>query len=151
VEITKVEITDAEEILALQKLAFRQEAVIYGDFDIEPLTVSLESTIAEFKRAVVLKMTADGKIIGSVRGFLDNGACHIGKLIVDPDFQNRGYGAALMRKIEAEFPGCRRFELFTGAKSNNNIHLYNKLGYKITATEKLSEKVSFVSMVKEIR
>ena len=147
-EILKADLTDAEEILALQKRAFKQEAELYGDYNIEPLTVCLENTIDEFKRSVVLKMVHDGKIIGSVRGMLKDDACHIGKLIVDPQFQNKGYGAALMSAIEKEFPDCKWFELFTGAKSENNLHLYKKLGYKITGTEILNSKVSLVNMVK---
>jgi len=122
-EITKAGLTDAEEILALQKRAFKQEAELYGDYNIEPLTVCLENTVEEFKRSVVLKMMFEGKIIGSVRGILKEGVCHIGKLIVDPVFQNKGYGAALMSAIEKEFSDCRWFELFTGEKSLNNLHL----------------------------
>ena len=148
-EILKAAISDAEEILALQKRAFKQEAELYGDYNIEPLTTCLENTIEEFKKSVVLKMTRNGRIIGSVRGMLMNKACHIGKLIVDPEFQNKGHGAALMRAIEKEFPECKWFELFTGAKSENNLHLYKKLGYKITGTEKLNSQVSLVNMIKE--
>ena len=148
-EISKADIKDAEEILALQKRAFKQEAELYGDYNIEPLTVCLENTVEEFRRSVVLKMMHGWKIVGSVMGMLKDGACHIGKLIVDPEHQNRGHGAALMRAIEKEFPDCRWFELFTGEKSLNNLNLYKKLGYKITGTEKLTEKVSLVNMIKD--
>jgi ribosomal protein S18 acetylase RimI-like enzyme len=148
-EILKADLTDAEEILALQKRAFIQEAELYGDYNVEPLTVCLENTIDEFKRSVVLKMVHEGKIIGSVRGMLKDNACHVGKLIVEPQFQNKGHGASLMRAIEKEFPDCKWFELFTGAKSENNIHLYKKLGYKITGTERLNSKIDLVNMVKD--
>lgn len=148
-EIVKADLKDAEEILALQKKAFKQEAERYGDYNIEPLTVCLENTIEEFKKSVVLKIVETGKIIGSVRGISLGGVCHIGKLIVDPDFQNKGYGTALMNAIEKEFNDSRSYQLMTGAKSENNLHLYKKLGYKITGTENLTEKVSLVNLVKD--
>ncbi|MBA3037413.1 MAG: GNAT family N-acetyltransferase [Desulfobacterium sp.] len=59
--------------------------------------------------------------------------CYVGKLAVLPDMQNQGIGAALMKEIEKHFTP-KRFELFVGSKSNNNIHLYQKLGYNIYKT-----------------
>jgi len=41
--IEKATVSDAEELLALQKLAYRSEAEIYDDFSIPPLVQSLES------------------------------------------------------------------------------------------------------------
>ena len=150
-KIERATVLDAEGILALQKRAFRQEAELYGDYDIEPLTVTLEETRQEFKEALVLKITGNGKIIGSVRANMNNGVCFVRKLIVDPEFQNRGYGAELMKAIQGECRGCSRFELFTGYKSKNNIHLYEKLGFVITETKMLNDKVGMVHMVKEVK
>jgi len=44
--------------------------------------------------------------------------------------QNQGVGTALMKEIEKHF-NPKRYELFVGSKSDNNIHLYQKLGYNI--------------------
>ena len=150
-EITYASIDDAAEILALQKRAFMQEAELYGEYDIEPLTVTLEDTVKEFRECVILKLVEGGKIAGSVRAKEEKGTCHINKLMVDPSAQNRGFGGALMKRIEAEFPGCGKFELYTGFKSENNKHLYMKLGYKITATKMVHGNLGFVYMEKTIR
>ncbi len=40
-EIERAIISDAEEILSLQKLAYRSEAEIYNDFNIPPLVQTL--------------------------------------------------------------------------------------------------------------
>jgi len=142
---------DAEEILALQKRAFKQEAERYNNFEIEPLSATLEQIREEFKRSVVLKMTEEGKIIGSVRADVKGNVCTVRKLIVEPGMQNRGYGAALMKAIEAECGSCWKFELFTGHKSANNQHLYKKLGYEIKGTIKPYENdVCMVKMEKII-
>ncbi len=81
-------------------------------------------------------------IIGSVRAYEEDGTCFIGKVIVDPEHQNRGMGTELMRSIEARFKNAKRFELFTGKHSEKNLHFYRKLGYSIFKTERLTEKVT---------
>ena len=139
---------DAEEILALQKLAYLSEAEIYDDFSIPPLLQTLEETKAEFNTQVFLKILDKDRIIGSIRACLDHGTCYIGKLIVHPDFQNRGLGARLMNEIETRFKQANRFELFTGHKSERNLHLYRKLGYKIFSREKATDNLTMVFMEK---
>jgi GNAT superfamily N-acetyltransferase len=71
----------------------------------------------------------DDTIIGSVRANDQDGTCYIGKLMVNPNHQNKGIGKMLMNAIEGFFPKSR-YELFTGSKSKKNIVLYKKLGYK---------------------
>lgn len=141
-------ISDLEEILALQKLAYLSEAEICNDFSIPPLLQTIEDIKSEYAYKTFLKAVDSGKIIGSVRANLQDGTCYIGKLIVHPDFQNRGIGTALMNSIENCFKGCKRYELFTGKKSVKNIYLYNKLGYRIFKEEKISEKLTLVSLEK---
>lgn len=141
-------ISDLEEILALQKLAYLSEAEICNDFSIPPLLQTIEDIKSEYAYKTFLKAVDSGKIIGSVRANLQDGTCYIGKLIVHPDYQNRGIGTALMNSIENCFKGCKRYELFTGKKSVKNIYLYNKLGYRIYKEEKISEKLTLVSLEK---
>jgi ribosomal protein S18 acetylase RimI-like enzyme len=141
-------ISDLEEILALQKLAYLSEAEICNDFSIPPLLQTIEDIKSEYAYKTFLKAVDSGKIIGSVRANLQDGTCYIGKLIVHPDYQNRGIGTALMNSIENCFKGCKRYDLFTGKKSVKNIYLYNKLGYRIFKEEKISEKLTLVSLEK---
>jgi len=54
----------------------------------------------------------------------------------------------LMDAIEREFDGCDRYELFTGFKSQKNLYLYKKLGYKEFKQERLSEKITFIYLEK---
>ena len=44
--------------------------------------------------------------------WMKNRVCHIGKLIVHPDFQNKGIGRELMTEIERLFPHCHKFSLY---------------------------------------
>ncbi|MBM4340607.1 MAG: GNAT family N-acetyltransferase [Deltaproteobacteria bacterium] len=139
--IEKAVVGDAEEILSLQKLAYLSEAEIYNDFTIPPLKQTLEEIKKDFEAQIFLKAISDGRIIGSVRAFAKEGTCYVGRLIVHPDFQNHGIGKQLMGRIEEIFQEVPRFEIFTGHKSERNLHLYGKLGYRrfktVTANEKL--------------
>jgi ribosomal protein S18 acetylase RimI-like enzyme len=145
--IEEAKIEDAEEILALQKLAYLSEAEIYHDYTIPPLTQTPENICQDFEASLILKATADGAIVGSVRG-QNNDGCYIGRLMVRPDCQNKGLGTRLMQAIEAEFPQAERFWLMTGSKSQRNIHLYQKLGYKVYNSERVNEKLMIVYLEK---
>ena len=147
--IEKATVADAEELLALQKLAYRSEAEIYNDFRLPPLIQTLESMEEDFKNQLFLKTLLDGRIIGSVRAYSKEGTCYIGRLIVHPNFQNRGIGTRLMNDIERIFNGCKRFELFTGDKSERNLRLYQKLGYRIFKTSKITNQTNIVSLEKK--
>ena len=121
---------DLETILALQKLAYRSEAERYNDFSLPPLHQTLEEIQADFARMAFFKAMSGERIVGSVRGYVKNGTCYIGRLIVHPEVQGQGIGTRLMQTLEEHFSAARRFELFTGHKSEEALHLYHKLGYR---------------------
>ena len=130
VTVTSATVADLEVILALQKLAYRSEAERYNDFDLPPLHQTPAEIQADFARMAFFKATAGERIVGSVRGYAKDGTCYVGRLIVHPDVQNRGIGARLMQALEQHFSTARRFELFTGHKSEPALHLYHKLDYR---------------------
>ena len=148
-KIERATVLDAEEILSLQKLAYRSEAEIYNDFNIPPLLQTLESIEKDFEKQFFLKARADGKIIGSVRAYAKEGTCYIGRLIVHPDFQNQGIGRTLMNEIEKIFNHCERFELFTGDRSERNLYFYQKLGYRIYKKENITDQTKIVCLEKK--
>lgn len=158
VQIERATLEDLTEILQLQKLAYQQEAERYGDCHIAPLTQTLAELRAEYPTTLFLKLVQDNKIVGSVKGRKAKETCHLGRLMVHPQYQRQGFGTALIKKLEEEFAKdseITRIELFTGARSFNNIRLYEAQGYAIFKTEAFdknnpcSEKVVF--MEKAIR
>lgn len=148
IKIVQANINDVSDILELQKIAYQKEATLYGDWTIPPLTQTLPEIQAEFENSVFLKALWSARIIGSVRALFDSGTCKIGRLIVHPDYQGKGFGSLLMKNIETSFPNAKRFELFTGTKSVDNIRLYQKLGYRVYNQQDLSQKVRIVFMEK---
>jgi len=148
-DIFKASKNDLVEILALQKLAYQSEAILYNDFTIPPLTQTLSEIENEFDKSLFFKAVFEGKIIGSVRVNIDNNICKIGKLIVDPHMQRQGIGSSLMHHVEKTFSHIGHFELFTGAKSLHNIQLYEKLGYSIFKHATLSPNISIIFLEKK--
>ena len=139
-EIMMASISDAPEILALQKLAYQSEAEIYNDFSLRPLTQTLAEMKEDFQSKVFLKAVINDTIVGSVMAYMEDGSCYIKRLIVNPIYQNLGIGKKLMAEIENHFSSAGRFEIFTGNKSKRNIYFYQKLGFKPFRSERVSEK-----------
>ncbi len=147
-EITRAAPADVVAIHEIQRLAYRSEAELYGDWTIPPLVEPLAATERALAELLVLKATLGGRIVGAVRGRFEGDTCHVGRLIVQPEAQGRGLGARLMRALEEATPEAGRYELFTGSRSARNLHLYAKLGYRQFRTELLSAKVTLVYLEK---
>ncbi len=148
-EITRATPADAAAIHELQRLAYRSEAELCGDWNIPPLTEPLAATERELGEMLVLKATLAGRIVGSVRGRMtDARTCYVGRLMVHPDVQGRGLGTRLMRAMEEATPEARGYELFTGEKSARHLHLYAKLGYRRSRREVISPKLTLVYLEK---
>ena len=145
--ISKAQYNDLQEILDLQYLAYQSEAALFKDKNIPPLRETIEEVTEEYNNGTILKMVSGEKIIGSVRAHEQNGSVYIGKLMVHPDHRCRGFGSMLLDEIEKYYPG-KRYELFTSTRSEDNIRLYQKHGYKIFDRKEISDELVFVYMEK---
>ena len=161
IEIKQASLEDADMILQLQIQAYLTEAEIYNDYGIPPLIQSFNEIKQEFSQQVFLKAIEKGEeeeeegggdqtmtIVGSVRAYLKRGTAHIGRLIVKPEYQNKGIGTKLMQAIEQHFKFANRYELFTGHKSTRNLHLYQKLGYYEFKRVPVNESLTMVFLEK---
>jgi hypothetical protein len=74
---------DFNTILNLQKECYQTEAELHNEFDIPPLTQTLDSIKEEFQQGTFfLKGVIDGQLIASVRGHIKDNTTYIGRLIV---------------------------------------------------------------------
>lgn len=149
-KIERVDECDLQAVLSLQKAAFMEVAKQMNNYDIPPLLQDIQDIRYDFETCVILKyISSDNQIVGSIRGNIYNDhICHVGKLIVHPDFQNRGIGKALMYEIEKYFPSCLKFTLFTGEETPNTLHLYTKVGYHVICKKEI-DGINFIHMEKE--
>ena len=147
-KIIPAQLEDMPEILQLQQLCYLSEAKIYNVYNIPPLTQTLEEIERDFSHQFFLKAVINNKIVGSVRAYQKSETCYIGRLIVHPDYQNRKIGTKLMKEIEAIFKDSKRFELFTGDRSNKNLYLYQKMGYTPFKTEEICNGLKLLYLQK---
>ncbi|MFG2192265.1 GNAT family N-acetyltransferase [Streptomyces sp. NPDC048639] len=144
---------DAEQILKLQYLCYQDEAALYGDYTLAPLTQTLDDLRTELGRGRVLVARLNEEVVGSVRGTVDeDGTASLVNLIVHPRMQRHGLGGRLLAAIEgrlAEDLEARRYRLFTGHRSQGNLRLYRKYGYAQVRTEEVSRRLSLVWLEKE--
>ena len=129
-EILEATLDDAESILALQRVAYQSEAQLHDDFNIPPLTQTLDELKADFAHKTVLKIVQNGKLLAAGQARYDSGSCYIGRMAVWPDLQGQGIGSKLLTSLENVFPSAKRIELFTGEHSKANLAMYNHRGYK---------------------
>ncbi len=146
--ISNALIADLPAILALQKSCYLEEAVLYNEFNLPPLTQSLEEIQVEIEATLFLKLVVEHKLIGSVRAIQEGNTCKIGRLIVHESVRNLGYGRRLMNEIEKRFPSVARFELFTGHKSVKNLALYQKIGYQPFKKQKINDNLTLIYLEK---
>lgn len=120
--------------LEIQRRAYLQkEAPLYGP-DIPPLRETPETMareVAEGKRLLV--GVHEGKVVASLRmKTLEDGAVYFGRLSVDPDLQGKGIGQRMALAVETLHPDAPGFVLDCGDKSEENMYIYTKLGYRLT-------------------
>jgi ribosomal protein S18 acetylase RimI-like enzyme len=140
---------DLETILMLQKQCFFPQAELYNMYDIAPMKQTLDEVKSDYSSHIFLKMVEDSKIIGSVRACRNGNIIYVSRLIIDPDYQNLGFGQKLMNCIEEYYPDAAGFELMTGHRSYKNIYLYRKLGYEIYDEETVNDNMTILYMKKE--
>jgi ribosomal protein S18 acetylase RimI-like enzyme len=122
---------DAGELITVQRAAYLIEAERYGSFRLPPLTETPDQARAVILGGTTVLVARVGhRLAGSVRGRAADGTGHIGRLAVAPDLQGRGLGRRLLSAAEqALAPRVTRFELFTGATSEENLRFYRAAGY----------------------
>lgn len=76
------------------------------------------------------KVLEQDRLVGGFVLFrLEDGSVEFGRAFIEPECQDRGIGAELLRFAESVFPEAERFVLDTPAWNLRNQHLYEKAGY----------------------
>ncbi len=153
VTISAAAADDAEQILKLQYLCYQSEAELYGDWSIEPLTQPLDAVRAELTRGHALVARLGDEVVASVRARTDeDGTVHIAKLIVHPRLRRHGIGGRLLDAIERQVAAAdtapKRFQLFTGHRSEGNLRLYRARGYAQVGAREVGPRLTLVTLEK---
>lgn len=146
IQIEIATVDDADEIIKIQKAAFQGQAQIYDNYQLPPLTQSLESIKNEFNEKTFLKALIKGQIVAAVRFSVRDNYVTIDRIVVKPEHQNQGIGTTLLKEIVSKVPNAVAFQLFTGKKSERNIHLYEKMGYHVINKETTDQGIELLHM-----
>jgi tRNA (guanine37-N1)-methyltransferase len=123
---------DAPEILTLQRACWVQEALANDTLDIPALRESLDDVVRSLESWTTFVLRSAERLVGGARAQLEGDEWDIGRIMVAPDLQGRGLGRRLLEQIEAVAPAeAVRFRLFTGARSDANLKMYKKAGYRL--------------------
>ncbi len=122
------------EILAIQREAYTlKEVPLYGG-NLPPLRETPETLAREAAEGkVILVGVLGGEVVASMRAQVrPDGEVYWGRLSVSPALQGRGIGQAMVAGVEGFFPDAPSFALDCGVRSEENRHIYSKLGYVAT-------------------
>jgi ribosomal protein S18 acetylase RimI-like enzyme len=82
------------------------------------------------KATAYYKILVDEQNIGGMIVFdMGGGHFELGRIWIDPAFQDQGNGAAAMQFVEQAHPQAQRWTLDTPAWATRNHHFYEKMGY----------------------
>jgi ribosomal-protein-alanine N-acetyltransferase len=122
-EILPATILDLASLRRLERACFEKDA--WSLFDL--------IAVLSWPQVIRFKAVEDGQMIGFAAGEtrLSHGGAWIATIGVDPSFQRRGIGRALLRACEAGFDSTK-IKLTVRVSNHGAISLYEKEGYRTT-------------------
>jgi len=140
----------AGEVLTVQRAAFVAEARLYGTAEIPPLVETLDQLRRELVTTVTMGAWLGSRLVGAARLTLDGPIGWISRVAVAPDQQGKGIGSGLLATLEAAAPPhVRRFQLAAGHRSDDNLAMYRRRGYREVSRRFDAARVELVVMGKD--
>jgi len=144
IRFEKARVADAETLTEVQRRTFDDDSSRFGGLPAggPPGYDSVDWTLWAIKMGIYYKILAgdrresrspsgvDDRIIGGVILFdMHKRHFNLGRIFVDPDWQDQGIGTQAIRFIEKTFSYVKRWSLDTPEWAVRNHHFYEKLGY----------------------
>ncbi|MNB83266.1 Acetyltransferase (GNAT) family protein [compost metagenome] len=135
---------DAARLADVQKRTFDADARLYQnkEEDGPPGYDSAEWQAEQMMNAHYYKLATEDCIIGGMIVFPSPAAteCHLGRIFIDPQYQNHGYGQESFRFLFQTYPVARKWTLDTPSWALRNHYFYEKLGF--VRTGKMTDEVN---------
>jgi GNAT superfamily N-acetyltransferase len=130
---------DAEQLTEVSIAAFDDDSRVYREIESggPPGYNSIEWQISVMEWSNYHKIILDGKIIGGIIVFKskEDGSYFLGRIFIEPSYQNKGYGKKAMKYIEEYYLDSKKWQLDTPQWSVRNHHFYEKCGYIRTGVQ----------------
>lgn len=152
VHIGRLTAEHAGEALTVQRAAYVTEAQLYDAPTIPPLVETLAELRADLESGVLaFGAWLGARLAGCVRGRVAGGRMEIARFAVAPDLQGRGVGRALLAAVERAAPReVTTLWLITGARSEANLRLYDRAGYRVVGETVDAAGVTLVVLEKPV-
>ena len=154
VKLARASVEDAEEVLSMQRLAFRELLEKYQDYDTSPACQTLERLRSKFQRPGLsfYFILCNGEKAGAIC-VVDTGEPGVLKrvspLFILPGYRRRGIARAAMQEAE-RLHGAHGWSLDTIAEEPGNCRLYEGMGYRrIGEPRKVNERMTLVDYRKD--
>ncbi|WP_201379417.1 N-acetyltransferase [Ktedonobacter sp. SOSP1-52] len=119
--------TQAQELLEMQRAAYLIEAELIGSFAIPALQEDLETL--QNSDEIFYGYWIDDRLAGAISYKKEGGLLDIYRLVVHPSYFRRGIGKALVSFVEGVEEGRERIIVSTGARNLPAKRLYEGLGF----------------------
>lgn len=123
---------DAQKLAEIQKASFDDESKHFNNNKLGGPSgydsISWQEEMME--KCEYFKVLFNGEIIGGAMIFIESNHVHnLGRIFIDPIFQNQGIGMKVMNEIERNFPDSTKWWLDTPRWSVKNHYFYTKCGF----------------------
>lgn len=146
--------TDASDLLAMQKTAFKPLLEKYQDYETSPAAETIErvQTRIAIPSGGFFKIIADEKWVGAMCIQQEKGKVYwIGPIFIHPDYQGKGIAQRAMAVAEQFFADAAVWKLATLLEEQGNRYLYEKMGYVRTDRCKpINDKATLVYYEKAV-
>jgi len=153
IRVRDIRVTDAGEVMTLQRAAFVDEARIYESVHLPAFSETLEQVRADLAENLGCVALVGERLVGAVRAKVSAALLLVGRISIAPDLQGHGIGSAILEACEARgrAAGCTAAELFTGSLSEANLRLYERLGYAESERVPQGDGIDEVYLRKSLR
>ena len=132
IQFLKAKSEDAEKLTEVQIKTFDDDARrFFGQTSGGPPGYnSVKWQMMIMRKGIYYKILDENKIIGGIIVFkVKPGYYNLGRIYIDPEYQDKGIGTQAMSFIEKTFSDAQRWTLETPKLAYRNHHFYEKLGY----------------------
>jgi len=150
IRLSKASVTDAQNLLDIQKEVFIPIYEKYQDHGTSPVNQSLEKFLKRFEIGDYYKILYQNYLVGSVFVYeKEPGVMNLHIINILRRSQNKGIAQEVMKRLELMYPQATCWELETILSEKRNCYLYEKIGYiQSEELRVINDKMTLVSYKK---
>lgn len=141
IRFERASLEDAAALVEVQRRTFDDDSERFaGGPGGPPGYDSVDWQVWAMRKAIYYKILDDDRLIGGIILFdMHHRHFNLGRIYIDPDYQDRGIGTLALHFVEKAHPQAKRWTLDTPSWATRNHHFYEKMGYVKVGEEHLED------------